>query len=113
MYLLTFALSVSPPSLVNLSKEGITIPNNWITIEAVIYGVIDIANIENLEKAPPVNVFISCVIPFDPIFASRVESTVGTEIKHPSLKMIINNSVYHNLFLTSGVFKAFFMVLNN
>ena len=47
------AFPSSPPSLIALSKEGITIPNNCITIDAVIYGLIDIANIENLEKAPP------------------------------------------------------------
>ena len=53
VYLLIFFLPSSPPSLVNFSKDGIIIPNNWITIDAVMYGVIDIANNENLENAPP------------------------------------------------------------
>ena len=53
VYLSIFFLPSSPPSLVSLSSAGITIASNWITIEAVIYGVIDIANIESLENAPP------------------------------------------------------------
>ena len=53
VYLLIFLLPSSPPSLVILSHEGIIIANNWTTIDDVIYGLIDIANIENLEKAPP------------------------------------------------------------
>ena len=64
VYLLIFFLPSSPPSLVNLSKAGITMLNNWITIDAVMYGLIDIAKIENLEKAPPEIKSISAAIPF-------------------------------------------------
>ena len=63
MYLLIFFLPSSPPSLVNLSKDGIIIANNCITIDAVIYGLIDIAKTENLENAPPEIISINPVIP--------------------------------------------------
>ena len=43
----------------NFSSDGITIPKSWITIEAVIYGVILIANIEKFEKAPPDTISIN------------------------------------------------------
>ena len=36
VYRFIFVLPSSPPSFTILSKEGITIANNWITIEAVI-----------------------------------------------------------------------------
>ena len=42
---------------------GITIPNNCITIDAVIYGLIDIAKIDNLENAPPDIISINDEIP--------------------------------------------------
>jgi len=80
------------------------------------YGVIDIANIESLEKAPPDIVSINPVTPFvaECICSANVKvSTPGTVTKHPNLKTTINNKVYSNFFLTSGVFKAFFIVLNN
>ena len=93
-----------------------TIANNCITIEAVIYGLIDIANIENLENAPPDIKSISPAIPLELllIYSDNVKvSTPGTVIKQPNLNMTINNNVYNSFFLTSGVFSAFFIVLNN
>ena len=78
VYLLIFVLPSSPPSLVNLSNAGITIPNNWITIDAVMYGVIDIANIESLEKAPPDIVSISPVTPLVAELISSANVKVST-----------------------------------
>ena len=82
----------------------------------MIYGVTDIANIEKLENAPPEIISINPTNPlvFEPLIASNcTTSTPGTVIKHPNLNTIINTNVYNNLFLTSGVFNAFFIVLNN
>ena len=45
-------------------KDGTIIANNWTMIEAVIYGVIDIANNETLENAPPEIMFIILVTLF-------------------------------------------------
>ena len=58
---------------------------------------------------------INPAIPFaDPIASFNANvSTPGIVIKHPNLKTIINTNVYNSFFLTSGVFKAFFIVLNN
>ena len=100
------------PELVKRSRE---LGQNSIAItdHGVMYGVIDIANIDNLVKAPPVNRFIRPLIPSESPVFNNEGSIPGTEIKHPSLKTIINTNVYKSLFLTSGVFKAFFMVLNN
>ena len=75
------------------------------------YGVTDIAKIENLEKAPPENKSINPAIPLDCSLSLRAsKSTPGTGIKHPILNITINNSKYKSLFLTSGVFTAFFIV---
>ena len=82
VYLLIFSLPSSPPSLINFSNEGITIPNNWITIDAVIYGVIDIANIENLENAPPEIISIKpdiLAVDWDVILCNAKVSTPGTD----------------------------------
>ena len=73
----------SPPSFAILSNAGITRVNNWITIEAVMYGLIDIANIENLVKAPPDIISINPAIPFeaDCIYVDNVNtSTPGAVI---------------------------------
>ena len=43
------------PSLCNSSNLGIAIVNNWMIIEAVIYGVMFKAAIEKLVNEPPVN----------------------------------------------------------
>ena len=82
VYLLIFFLPSSPPSLVNLSNEGIIIASNCITIEAVIYGLIDIAKTENLEKAPPEIISINPAIPCVLLIASfnAILSTPGTVI---------------------------------
>ena len=81
VYLLIFCLPTSPPSFINFSNEGIIIANNWITIDAVIYGLIDIANIENLEKAPPDIKSINPVNPFVVIASfNATASTPGTVI---------------------------------
>ena len=112
----TFFLPSSPPSFVNLSKEGIIIANNCTMIDDVIYGVIDIANIDNLENAPPDTIFINPVIPFEycVIVSSNVLIlTIGTVIKQPNLKITSNNKVNNNFFLISGDFNAFLIVLNN
>ena len=80
VYLFITLLPSSPPSLVNLSSEGIIIANNWTTIDAVMYGLIDIAKIENLEKAPPEIISINPAIPFDEVIASfnTIVFTPGT-----------------------------------
>ena len=115
VYLFIAFLPSSPPSFINLSNEGITIPNNWITIEAVMYGVIVIAKIENLEKAPPE---IKSIRPAIPLLALLIASfnvtvfTPGTVIKHPNLNRTIRSNVYKILFLTSGVLNALIIVLN-
>jgi len=82
VYLSIFFLPSSPPSLVNLSKDGIIIANNCTTIDAVIYGVIDIANIENLEKAPPEIILINPATPSTELIASdnAILLTPGTVI---------------------------------
>ena len=82
VYLFIFFLPTSPPSFVNLSNEGIIKVSNCITIEAVIYGLIDIANTENLEKAPPEIISINPASPsLFPIAAfSATLSTPGTVI---------------------------------
>ena len=80
------------------------------------YGVIVIEKIDNFEKAPPEIVLIKPVkLPVaDFIDSARaIVSTPGTVIKHPILNITINNRVYNNFFLTSGVFNAFLIVLNN
>ena len=93
-----FAMSITPyitasiviqllamiiPSLVNFSNEGIIIANNCIIIDAVIYGVIDIAKIDNLEKAPPEIVLTnpaSVFVYLESCSANCAESTPGTTI---------------------------------
>ena len=82
VYLLIFCLPTSPPSLVSLSKAGIIIAKSWITIDAVIYGVIDIANTENLENAPPDIISINPAIPllFPIASLNAMLSTPGTVI---------------------------------
>lgn len=85
-------------------------------MDAVIYGVIDIAKMESLEKAPPDIILISPAIPLPALAMysdNAMVSTPGTVIKQPKRKITISNKVYNNFFLTSGVFKAFFIVLNN
>ena len=71
---------------------------------------------DKFEKAPPEIVLINPVrVPVD-IFidsARAIVSTPGTVIKQPNLNITINNNVYNNFFLTSGVFNAFLIVLNN
>ena len=75
-----------------------------------------IANNESLENAPPE---IKSIKPLNPPLASVITSsnntklTPGTVIKHPSLNITISNNVYNIFFLISGVFIAFFNVLNN
>lgn len=80
VYLFNFWRPASPSSLESLSSAGITIANNCITIEAVIYGLMLIANIENLEKAPP---DIKSIRPVNPFWAPKASarailSTPGT-----------------------------------
>ena len=83
MYLFIFCLPLSPPSLTSFSKDGTIIANNCRIIEAVIYGVTDIANTDNFEKAPPDIVLIKPVnvpVEFASCSASIAESTPGTII---------------------------------
>ena len=40
-------------------------------------------------------------------------SSFSASADDPTYSITINNNVYNNFFLTSGVFNAFFMVLNN
>ena len=85
-------------------------------MEILIDNMFPTDNIENLEKAPPEIKSINPDKLFEPVFASSLNATVsipGTDMKHPNLNITISNSVYINLFLTSGVFKAFLIVLNN
>ena len=80
------------------------------------YGVIVIENIDKFEKAPPDIVLIKpAKLPVADCIASAsaIVSTPGTVIKQPNLKITIRSSVYNNFFLTSGVFNAFLIVLNN
>ena len=71
-----------PEKLANLERRyGIIIANNWTTIDAVIYGLIDIANIENLEKAPPEIKSINSENPFVDIASfNDTKFTPGTVI---------------------------------
>ena len=56
-YRVTLAIFLRPssPSLLHASNVGITAPNNCMIIDALMYGVILIAKIENLLNAPPAN----------------------------------------------------------
>ena len=47
----------SSPSLVHSSSEGNAMVNSWTIMEAVIYGVIESAKIENFSKPTPVKAF--------------------------------------------------------
>ena len=83
VYLFTFAFPSSPPSLIALSREGITIPSNCITIDAVMYGVIVIANTDNFENAPPEIISINPDIDVAALFfivSRAIASTPGTVI---------------------------------
>ena len=83
VYLLILAFATSPPSFIIFSSDGIIKPSNCITIDAVIYGVIDIAKIDNLEKAPPDIVSIKpAKLDVDDCICSAIanESTPGTTI---------------------------------
>ena len=86
-----------------------------MTIEAVIYGLIDMAKTENLENAPPEIISINPANPLAFPIASfkAILFTPGTVMKHPNRNTTINTNVYNNLFLTSGVEIAFLIVLNN
>ena len=82
----------------------------------MIYGVTDIANIDNFEKAPPEIVFINPVkVPVALASSSfkTTELTPGTIIKHPNLNTNINNNVNRILLLISGFLSEFFIVFNN
>ena len=84
--------------------------------ELQLYGVIVIEKIDNLEKAPPDIVSIKPTrLPVADFICedNANASTPGTVIKQPNLNITINISVYNNFFLTSGVFNAFLIVLNN
>ena len=83
VYLFTLVLATSPPSFIIFSSEGIIIPSNCITIDAVMYGVIDIAKIDSLEKAPPDIVSTKLAkLAVDDFICSAIanESTPGTTI---------------------------------
>lgn len=72
------------------------------------YGVIDIAKMENLEKAPPEIKSIKPAIPLVELDIASFKATVSTPgmvIKQPNLKITIKSKVYKILFLTSGVLK--------
>jgi hypothetical protein len=58
--------------------------------------VIDIAKIDNLEKAPPEIMLINPVIPDDdvsPNWLTASKLTIGIVIKQPILKIINSNNV--------------------
>lgn len=116
VYLFIFCFPCSPPSFIIISSDGNNIPNNCTIIDAEIYGLIDIAKTDSLANAPPV---IKLIIPKSPLLAvfitpsSLAKFTNGTLTCVPNLKIINNNIVNNNLFLTSGTFHAFIIVLNN
>lgn len=78
VYLFSFSLPASPSSLESLSSAGITIASNCITIDAVIYGLMLIANNDNLENAPPDIKFIKPAIPFPESPNALLSSTLFT-----------------------------------
>ena len=89
-------LPSSPPSFIIFSSEGTIIPNNCTTIEDVINGVIDIANIDNLEKAPPEITLINPTTLFVPasiVVCNFIISTIGIVKKQPNLNKTKSNIV--------------------
>ena len=94
---------------------GIAAPQIGVLKQAcaiVIYDYDDEGEITNTTQFVLIN---PVRVPVDIFIASAraIVSTPGTVIKQPSLNITINNNVYNNFFLTSGVFNAFLIVLNN
>ena len=84
-------------------------------IDALIYGVILIANMVAFWNAPPDTKLIkpnSELFVFSNIALSCVGSSSGTGIHEPSRKIIIIPKVYKSFFLRSAIFHAFLMVSN-
>ena len=87
-------------------------------MDALMYGVIDIANNVALANAPPDSISrypsaepLPATVSIKPLNASAFRK--GTGMTEPILKMMMINSVNSNFFLRSGKAQAFRIVLNN
>ena len=66
------------------------------------YGLIDIANTERFENAPPVIILTVPTIVFDELLLTKDNnsaSTPGAVTNAPNLNIANNNSVYRSFFL--------------
>ena len=101
-----------PPSFCISSILGKITPNNWNTMEALIYGTIPKAKIEALSTAPPENKFKNWAIAF-PCWKFLKASVLipGTAIWIPTLATIIISNVNVTLFSSSGILKIAFTLL--
>ncbi|MPM81480.1 hypothetical protein SDC9_128533 [bioreactor metagenome] len=103
----------SSPSFARASRLGIAIVNNCIIIEALIYGDMFIANIAKFLNAPPEITSKKPSNPPDSINLARASVFIpGTGIKLPNLNITSIKRVNIILFLRSGIFHAFLIVLN-
>ena len=99
MYLVhwfNFAFPASPSSAHSLNCGTISICNNWITIEDVMYGLIPKARIENCDNAPPVKISKNPNKLFE-LEALAFTSNRGTLILTPSLHTNNANAVKSNM----------------
>jgi hypothetical protein len=99
----------SSPSLASFSNLGMTTVKSCMMMDALIYGVILMANMENLLKEPPE---ITSKNPNKALLFTRSAKTwlltPGTGMCAPSLKTNIIPRVNKILRLSSSIFKAFF-----